>query len=192
MVGDTAVTICNGALAALGEDAISSLSDATKRAQWCNRRYDPMRREVLRLAPWSCARKLVQITASATAPLFGKANAYPLPSDFIRLYDVEQDQALDALGWELVGNSINADQTSPLDLRYVYDLQDPTQMDALLVSCISLRLAAELALPLTQSRDKRDQAFADFRALLPEARTATSQENSPVEFDDDVWLSARY
>ncbi len=190
--GDSAVSICNAALVALGSDLISSLTDATKRAALCNLRYDPVRRMVLRMRPWSCAKKQVQLAASTTPPPFGRQNQFPLPADFIRLWDeyVDDPYASDD-GFELIGNAVQSDDGGPFDLIYVYDLQDTTQMDALLVQCIALALAADIAPALTGSKEKQADAQAMLNAILPDASLVTSQENSPKEWDEDVWLRAR-
>lgn len=189
--GDSVVSICNAALIALGEDVIVALTDNTKRAILCNAQYDQVRREVLRRHPWSCAQAKAQIAASTTPPAFGRRNAFQVPADFIRLWDLD-DEKFDAMGWELVGDTIQTDDDGPLNLVYVCDLQDTTRMDALLVRCISLSLAVRLAKPLTQSDGILQGVKADLAEIMPDARLVTSQESSPKEWDEDVWLRARH
>jgi hypothetical protein len=90
--GDSIVGICNlGLVNGLGQDPISALSDNRKAAIHCNISYDPVRRAVLRAHPWDFATTRRQISASATPPPFGYANAYQLPADFIRIVAVGDD-----------------------------------------------------------------------------------------------------
>ena len=51
----TAVSICNLALARLGDATIESLDDATAQAEYCNLFYAQTRDEVLRSHPWNFA-----------------------------------------------------------------------------------------------------------------------------------------
>ena len=186
--GDSDVSICNAALAELGEDPIISLADNTRRAVLCNLRYSPIRRAVLRAHPWRCARKRVQLAALSTAPLFDYSYAYQKPADYIRAYDLPAD---DLPRWEVEGDTLVSDITPPLDLLYIYDLQDVSRMDALLVDAIGLALAVALAMPLTQSVDKKASAKQDYEDRLAEAKTISGQEASPAEWDEDIWLRVR-
>ena len=194
MIGDTAVTICNGALILLGEDTVPDasfpLAASSKRARLLNARYDPVRRAMLRRIKPKFALVQVQITASTTAPPFGWGSLFPLPADFLRLDDLEQEK-FDALGWKLIGTNVLTDDSGPINFQYINDCQNPAQFDSLFVSCHELALAAEMAVPLTQSVNKRESLVADLEKLLPDARLAASQEDSPETLDDDVWLRAR-
>ncbi|HWK44923.1 MAG TPA: hypothetical protein VNT30_09390 [Stellaceae bacterium] len=187
-LGDSIISICNTALFALGEDPISSLGDPTKRAILCKARFDPVRRAVLRAYPWNCAKKQAQLAAAATPPLFTYANAYPLPPDFLRMYDLPES---DKAQWEIIGRQLLTDEGAPLDVVYIQDLTDPTVMDPLLVECIGDQLAAELAQPLTQSQAKQQGMLTVLKGKLDAARLADSQQNSPVEWDEDIWLRSR-
>ena len=193
--GDSPVSICNIALIALGEDPIVSLSDNTKRAILCNARYDDVRRAVLRSQPWNSARKQVQLAASTTSPLFNYDNAYPLPNDFIRMYGLDTDleeSIYDIMADPASGKlTLYTDEGAPLNVTYIYDLQDCTQMDPLLVHTIGYQLAGELALPLTQSSERAQQVLNVMAAKLQIARMVDSQDNAPREWDTDILLRSR-
>lgn len=196
--GDSPVGICNGALVALGEDLISSISppDATKAARLCSVRYDVIRRQVLRATPWSCAKQLAVLSASPTAPSFGWGFSYTVPADFLRLWSAGDGPDADAWDWEsdrydLIGNTILTNYAGPLNVVYVRDLQDCTVMDSLLAQIISLTLAEDIAIALTGSTQKKQEMSSAIDRLLPDARLVTSQESSPQELDEDVWLRAR-
>ena len=84
------VDICNIALSNLGDQKISSLSDANERARVCHLRHEDVRDSVLRSHPWSCAIKRTQLARNDTAPVWGFDYAYSLPSDCLRVLDVEE------------------------------------------------------------------------------------------------------
>jgi len=187
--GDSPTSICNIALIALGEDPITSLADNTKRAILCNARYDQIRRSTLRAHSWNCAKKQAQIAAATVGPLFDWQSRYPLPADFIRFYRESNEQDLDI--WDVMDGYIYTNTTGSLNCLYVYDLQDATKMDPLLVDSIAFDIAVELGLPLTQNSTRVEGAIAKLSGKLSSARMAGAQENAPREWDVDVLLRSR-
>ncbi len=193
MIGDSFTSITNIALIALGEDPVVNVfpPDKNKRAILASQRFHDVRRATLRSHPWNCASKDILLPMGATGPLFQYSAAYPVPADFLRVNLIfDGDEPTDQ-PYDLVGSQILTDLTAPLALRYVYDDEDPTTFDALLVHAIGYHLAAELAKPLTGSTSKRDDALGMLEGKLSIARLVGSQENSPKEWDEDVWLRAR-
>jgi hypothetical protein len=186
--GDSDVSICNGALAHLGEDPIVARTDNTKRANLCAQFYDRVRRSVLRSHPWRCAKKRDALPALSVAPLFGYAHAYQKPSDYLRAMDLPED---DMPRWEIEGDTILSGEGAPLNIVYVYDLQDASRMDPLLVEIIELELADYMCMPLTQSVNKQQAIQQKLARKKAEARSVSAQEASVREFDEDLWLGSR-
>lgn len=186
--GDSIVSIMNIALIELGEDLIVAPTQNTKRAIIMNARYDDVRRATLRSHPWDCARQYVQLAASPTPPPFKYNQSYPLPNDFLRMVDLPDN---DMAQWDVVGNNLYTDESAPLNVIYIFDLQDPTRFDPLLVHAIANHLALECAWPITHSQETYDRVAKKFDGKLEAARLVTSQENSPKEWDEDIWLRSR-
>jgi hypothetical protein len=186
---DSVVSICNIGLIALGELPIDSLDDPYKRAALCRARYDDIRRAVLRGHPWNCARKRAVLPLAPAQPLFGWRAAFQLPADFLRVVMLEDD---DLVKWEIEGDTLLANTEPPANLIYIWDLQDTTKFDALLVQAIGKMIAAELAEPLTQSDSKVQGLLRDVDDKTGQARSIGSQESSPPEWDVDRWLRARW
>jgi hypothetical protein len=90
------------------------------------------------------------------------------------------------------GKKLLSDEGSPLSIRYVKREEDPNQWDSLLVSAVSARLAMELCEELTQSNTKRERATVEFESIMSSARRADGQEQSPMPFEEDAWINARY
>lgn len=198
--GDTSVTISNLALAMLSEDPITSLSPATpnnKAARLCALHYDTSRRAMLEAAPWRCAKKQFQATASATAPLFDYGSAYPVPSDYLRMFELPEDGSM---RWELINvggalfvmtnAGVSGDGT--LDLTYIYDLQDPAIMSPLLVKTIAADMAQAMAFPLSRDLELVQLCVQQREAYLALARTVSAQQASPRPFDADTLLRSRW
>lgn len=188
--GSSPTSICNIGLIALGEDPITALTDNNKRAILCRARYDDIRRFVLRTHPWSCARKQAELAEDPTLPLFKWGHRYALPADFIRFY-AQDDEVYDNSTWELMNGFIYSNDSSPLQVTYVYDLQDATKFDADLEHVIAYQLASELGLPLTQNSQRVKQALDMMEGKYAVSRFINAQERSPKEWDVDIWLRSR-
>ncbi len=182
----SAVEIVNDALQKIGEEAITSLSDDSDRARAANRIFTKELRAELRAHPWNCAIKRTQLAALEDAPLFGLAYQYQLPSDCVRILPSTQ-----VVDWQIEGRKLLTDDGGPLDLRYVYEITDPNEMDPLFVDALSSRLAARLCERLTGSNTKRELAEQDYRRTLAEARKANAFEKVAQSPPTDPWIIAR-
>ena len=188
--GDSATSVANIALIALGEKPITVLSENNKNATLVNTRIDDVRRFVLRSHPWRCAKKQAQLAASATAPLFNWTSKYPLPADFIRFYN--EDEMTEYLGiWEIMDGHVYTKRQGALNCEYIYDLQDYAVMDAGLIHIIAYHLASEIALPITQNPSRAKEALDIMSGKLVVARHINAQEASPREWNVDVLLWSR-
>lgn len=192
--GDSATSISNLGLAMLGEDPIANVDppDANKRGRLCAQFYDSSRRAILEARPWRCAKRQFQAAAAAVVLPFG-GTAYPVPADYLRMFDIRA-QGHD---WELMnpaglGLCIVTHAGAPLNEEYIFDLTDPTQMSALLVKAIAADMAVNLALPLTRDLGLKQQCALDREAYLALAGTVSAQQATPRRFDADILLRTRW
>lgn len=187
-VGDSIVSIVNTGLIALGEDPITDIAQNVKSAIVMKASYDPARRHLLGLHPWRFAKKLANLAANATAPSFKYANAFDLPSDFIRMYTDEDESRPD---WEVMGGQILSDDTPPLQIVYVWNLTDPNRFSAQFSYVLGLELAVRCARALTGDAPSQTLILQRDSALST-ARTSSAQQASAAEWDGDVLLAARF
>ena len=82
------VTLCNAALARLGEARIVDLLDDNVAARACHAMLPIARAEVLRSHRWNFATARATLAALGEAPAFGYARAYGLPADNLRVLEV--------------------------------------------------------------------------------------------------------
>ena len=120
----TSVSICNEALSMIGAKTIQSFDDNTENARRCAAIYDSSRKALLRMHPWSFAKKRMQLAPVATHPSFGYSHAFPLPSDFVRVIDTGQ------VNYEIEGRYILAN-TNLINLVYVADNDNEQTWDSL-------------------------------------------------------------
>lgn len=192
------VQICNLALTKLGAARITSLTDDTKQARALNAIYEATRDAELAACPWSFATKRAAIPASATAPDFGWAYSYPLPTDYLALVEVGENYtfyASDVGGLFAVESdpatgslALLTDEASPLNIRYVYKVATSGLYPPLFVQALACRLAAEVAEELTQSLDKRTAAWKERTQAIRDAKRANAIEQPPRLPPDSSWV----
>ena len=190
------VDIINSALNMIGATNITSRTEDSKAARVTNQRYDFVRDAVFRAHPWHCLGTRRQLAADTTDPVMEVDNAYQLPADCLR---VLRDQYHDTV-FRVEGRRIVTDE-STIKIIYIARITDPNEYDALLMECISARLAADCAFALTASRTLAADMFALYEAKLSEARFINAGEGTPGALDNvtepgsliaDTFINARF
>lgn len=195
------VSIANGALSRIGAGQIVSFADDTAAGREVNRRYEHIRDAELRRHVWSFAKTRTTLAKLGTDPDFGYACQYQLPADCLRilsigesasgLYPDEFRDSIDRRDYVIEGRRLLTDYSSPLKVRYIQRVTDPTQFDPAFVEAFSARLAYELATPLQDSTSRKEMAWADYKQALREAVRANAIELPAEVVSDDTWLAAR-
>jgi len=185
-LSDSIIRIVNIALTQVGEPLITSLAEETKAARLVDLRYHDIRDAVLRAHPWNCATKRVTLAETTETPAYGFTSCFQLPSDFIRLVEMDRRDR----NFRLEGRKILADY-SPVHIKYVFRITDVADMDDLLRQAIAARLAAELSLPLARSAERMSALWAIYKEKLSEARFIDSVEAPNDAFETDEWIGSR-
>lgn len=191
------VDICNLALDLLKEGPITDITTnpSTPTEVLCARWYDAVRRMTLRKHPWNFAITRIQLAANATAPVFGFANAYDLPSDFIRLISIGDDYLEDLRGkYQLEDNQLlygGDTSTDALDVRYVYDHTAISQWDTLFIDVLSHELAIRLSRKITGDGDAAKEIRESLKLVAPEAYAIDGQERPPQRIQRSKWIARR-
>lgn len=181
------VDIANIALSNLGEQPISSLTEANQRARACSGRYDDVRDLVLRSHLWNCALERVQLASDVAAPAWGFDYKYRIPSDCLRVISIKDQE----YAWKIEGSYIVSNDNT-MYILYVRKEDNPEVYDALLVQAMGCRLAAECAQDITGKIELKDSMMAKYIAVLSEARSADASEGTPQKIESDLWLQSRY
>ena len=191
----SAVEICNRALQLLGASRIVSLSDASVNARACNNAYDPVRRAELRANNWNFSIKRARLPVSGVAPAFGRTNAFPLPTDYLRLLPPYPEDNLNSRDWLIEQHEsqrcVLTDDSAPLDVRYVADVTDPNLMDALFQESLAYAMAAAMCEELTQSNSKLEAVTGGYQFKVAEAKRVNAIENVPTVPVEDTWVTVR-
>ncbi len=181
------VSICSNALLELGAQVISSFDENTDRARLVSNLYPSTRDEVLRQHLWKCATKRELIAPDAVKPVFGYANAFTLPADFIRVVTINDCERPDYV----IENGkilINANQ---IQLVYVFKNYNASTYDADLIKLLKLSIKSRIAYAITQSTTLAQAAKDEYEFELKRAKSVDSQETPPNRFGESPLLEDR-
>ena len=182
------VQIANRALQKLGAKRISSLTQDHPNARSMNAAFERVRAAEIRRYDWSFAIHRASIAADASGPTWGDWNRYSLPNDFIRL--LRDDESGGFVDWKIEGNYILSMDESPLQIRYLREITDPTYFDPLFAEALAGRLALECAKEITDSTSDKESIKSDYDRDIAEARRVGAIEKAAQEFSEDPWLTA--
>lgn len=194
--------VINRALQLIAADTISDPDEDTASARAAKLEYDPVVRAELSAYPWYFAKEQAQLPADADAPLFKYARSFTLPTDFLRLVELENrwvfsinrvaEDTNPTAPYEMQGRSLLTDFDAPLNIGYVKDVADaPTLWHPLFEEVVVASLASVLSNPLAKSMSQVD-AFMKVRKIrLNEARRVNAIQQPPKHIPDSSWLVAR-
>lgn len=194
------IQIANRALTKLGAARIISFDDDNKQGRAIKSCFYDLRDDELRSHRWSFAMKRTSLPADSAAPAYGYQKQYTLPADFLRL-DMVNDEYPSAImdnyigaewnDWTMEGGKILTNFDAPLKLRYIAKITDPSLWDVNFREALACRIAAELAEDLTQSNQKRQLAWDEYKVAVNKAVKTNAIEKPPVMPPDDQWVISR-
>jgi hypothetical protein len=179
--------LLNKALAHLGAKRLLSATDNAPLATACNDAYPSDRDFVLRMHPWNCAIRrasLNRINETVTKVDDGTAYAFQLPTDCLRILDVQ----IDGDTWRRERDRV-VTESPTCSIRYVSRLDSVADMDPMLAECVALKLAATLALNGIGSRERAIDMERRFESAVNEARYIDALERrrdslTPIHLDE--------
>lgn len=190
------VQVCNRALQKLGtSERISSLTDNSRNARAVNLVHEDVRDKLLRKYTWNFAKRRAQLAASAVAPVFGPARAFPVPSDFLRLRSPDPEDNLNTNDWRIERHSdavcVLTDDDAPLDVPYIAQITDPNLMDPLFRDLWATEIAFETCQEITGSNTKKEALRKDREGILRDAVRTNAMENPADVPPEDTWVTCR-
>ena len=189
----TEVSICSNALRRLGDDPITSLTDDTERARLCNSFYADTRDAVLRLHPWNFAITRASLAKLATAPAYGFANQFSLPTNpyCLRVLGMEYEDYIFKIENVATHGRVLLTDEATANILYVARITDTNLFDAMFVDVLTQKLAVDLAYPVTNSTTLQTQMQKVFEKKLSEARSIDGQEGFIDDLVSDTFTDFR-
>lgn len=184
----SAVQICSNALILLGADPINSFTDESDRATVVANLWPQVQDALLRMHPWNCAKKRVQLAPDAQSPDFEWAYQFTVPGDLLRVLAVgESGETPD---YRIEGRKLLTDE-STLKLLYIYRNTNIPHWDTLLVHAASAAMAEAAAYPITKSATTQQAMAEKLGFWLRQARTIDGMEEPTENVGDTPLLAAR-
>lgn len=188
-------TICNLALAKIGDQSIMSLDDPSVEARMCKLLYDPTAQELFRIHDWNWAMSLATLAQTAAPPIADWDYSFALPVDFNRIVTLNSFGRYEPHpDFEIQGNQLLTDESSAT-ISYVKKINDPNLFDPLFVELLAIRIASKLAKPLGGSMDIKQKLDVDFNRQLAESRRIDAADTYPRRkplWVDSTLVQARY
>ncbi len=163
------VTICNLAISWLAGNLIISLDDETTEAKLCKANYALLRDSVLEAVAWTFATKRLKLTPEVNTPEWGYERQFTIPPEVITLLEVSDNSTkpngVNDLDWRREENRILCNQ----DIVYVkaiVRITDPARFSPNFVQTLAARIAAEISIPLTESKDITNIMFSKYQNYL--------------------------
>lgn len=187
-MAESVVALYNRALQKLGADRVSAADQDHPNARSMTACYGPLRKRLIRRYKWGFAITRVEIAADSDATAYGDHNRYRIPGECLRiLRDNDEGARLD---WKREGGYIVTDDASPIPLRYLADITDPTEWDASFDECLAVLMALETCVEITGSNGQKQNLMKEWTEALADARQDNSFEEDPVEpLTDDLVLA---
>ena len=185
----SSVELCAAALVKIGARPFATFEDETAEAA-CARRLYPITRDLLLgLHPWSFTLAQTTLAAEAEEPVADFACAFALPADHLRTVSVGTGGRSRGTAYRQQGGFILCDAPE-IVLHYQRRVPE-AELPPFFVWLLTVRLAAEFCMPLTESSGRAMDLHRLAEAELRSARLIDSQQATPRAFDDFTLIAAR-
>ena len=141
----TDIDIASNALLLIGDNPIASFDDPGAGAQVAGAIYPETKRRLLSEHPWSFALKQQRLNKLSQVPdtLTNFSNAFQLPTDLIRLWNIQSHS-----NYILIGDLLYSNETEIL-ATYVFDVPE-VNIPPHAVKALEYMLSADFAIAITE------------------------------------------
>lgn len=167
----TDVEICTTALLMIGADEINSFVDETREAKLCASLYPVFRDDMLQSHPWRFAIGQFELNKLVNVPLFGFANAFQLPANYLRLIGKDQPQ----FRHKIFEDKLYADANG-VKISYQF-APNETTFPSYFVKLLEYELAKVLSVSLLEDEGKATLYERLYKDQLLKARNLDSQSD---------------
>lgn len=199
-MANSEVEIYNLALNAVGtEDTVALPTEASREAQVCRLWFGIVRDQVLRAAPWPCAKAYARLAVLAerndtlawtnTAPDPGSRFAYATPADMLAPRNLSTLERFKLSVYQ--GQTAVMTETENAILEYTLSQTNIALWDVQLKMAIVHALAAMIAMPLTGKPGRAKEAQDQANTMIWQARTSQSNTDEGTLETIPDWILAR-
>lgn len=200
------IDIVQYALALIGESEINSIEDDSDKARTMKTFYYIARDATLEVAEWTFATRRFNPARSSIVPEWGWSFAYPIPSDILRVTEVDRDIIGQTVVTDTalrrnsiphvveyvngIGKAILCNE-DPIFCRGVRRIEDEGIYSSLFVEAFAAKLAYLAALPITSSNQIQRAMLALHVGLVRDAKSRDAMQNTARRVRSDSLSRAR-
>lgn len=194
------IEIANNALTLLGAARIISLSDDVKAARSITAMWNITLDAELRAHNWRFAIARAALPALIDVPTWGYDLQYQLPSDFLRMVQVDEYLTNVNSGWYISGDTspfsiesgkILTNIAAPLKIKYIRQITDTTEFDSTFTEVFAIKLAIKICEDITNSSTQRQMLWDEYKIAMKMALKSNAIETAPSANADGDWTFAR-
>ena len=182
----TDISICSNALLLVGDDPISSFTEAGAGATVSANLYPTIYESLLSSHPWSFAFKEQELSKLSQAPdkETGFSTAYQLPTDMLRLW-----RTMPHTNYTISGSLLYCNESNMI-VSYTHKPSE-TVLPAHFVDALQYRLASDFAISVTEDRNKAEYYARLAQLALSKAKSIDSQGRPQTAIVDSPFTDVR-
>lgn len=167
--------ICNLALSWLAANLLTDFdTDDTTEAEYCRANYAITRDSVLEDAAWTFATARATLSPIVTPEgSYGYSNYFQIPADCLSVLSCtgNADELHDGnrMDWRVEGITIGANEDI-VYIRYLRRIDDESLFSKSFIRAFAARLAGDLAIPLTESKQLEQTMLQKYEMALSDAK----------------------
>lgn len=200
----TNIAICANALVRLGARPITSFSDGTDIATFCETIYTQKKKFLLSSYPWRFSMKYAQLSRLSDSPDAQWDYQFTLPADRVQagmpvVYTSEDVGAAPIRDYEIVGNVLMTDEDE-IWVKYQYNVDEalwPEYFTELMINVMKTELAYVVTDNAQLYQELKLEVYGTpseggFGGMVNMARNLDSRDNPTTYITDFTLINARF
>lgn len=183
----SSIDIASNALLLIGDNPISSFNDEGAGAQVAANLYPETKKRLLSEHPWSFALKQQRLNKLSQKPdvLTHFKNAFQLPTDLIRIWNIQSHS-----DYILIGNLLYSNENEVL-ATYVYNV-DEVNLPPHFTKSLEYALASDFAISVTEDNSMSQIMSQKAEMFTAKAMAIDSQGRPQSAIADSPIINARF
>ena len=201
----SSVAICNQAMSWLGANLITNLElDESDEAKACNAIFDLTRDAVMEAREWTFAVERFSLPKMSREPAYGYGSQFLIPNNVLRMLSIPSvtstggtiqldgsgaDWTPDVEWWRIEhqpeGRVILVNRDGPLFVRALVRVVESFTWSPTFIQAFSARIAADLAMALTEDRQKMEDMYKLYASKLGEAASMDGMQGRAERIRSD-------
>ena len=183
------VSVCNKALALLGANKITDLSDGTQEATVLSNVYTDTLKTILSECCWNFASKRAALNLTTERPVFGGGNVFTLPADMVRIFGTSLPYDLP---YTIEGQNLIC-ASDYVGILYTWLNEDDSSYPSYFTNAFTYLLAHDVCYELTNTVSKTQELLELYETqYLPVAKSKNARDKSPSQVIDSAWVDSVY